>query len=80
MSNYPTFDVLIDNDDGTTTPVASATIKVYDVTNSAALSDTASDADGIVAGASVAVAVGTLLRFSFSKTNGICGFSEVVTT
>lgn len=80
MSNYTAFDVLTDNDDGTTTPVASQTIKVYDVTHSTALADTTSDANGHVAGGSLAVAVGTLIRFSFSKTNGICGFSEQTTT
>ena len=70
----------IDNDDGTTTPIASETIHVYDVTHTTALSDAASDSDGHVAGASVAVAVGTLLRFSFSRANGLCGFSEQLTT
>lgn len=79
-SNYAAFDVVIDNDDGTTTPVPSQTVKVYDVTHATALSDTASDSNGHVAGASVAVAAGTLLRFSFSKTNGQCGYAEVLTT
>jgi len=79
MSNYSAFDCLIDNDDGTTTAVASETIHVYDVTHDAALDDTASDANGHVAGASVDVDAGTLLRFSFSRANGICGYSEVLT-
>lgn len=79
-SNYPAFDVLVDNDDGTTSPVPSTTIKVYNVTGSAALADLASDADGHVAAGTLAVAVGTLIRFSFSRTNGQCGFSEVLTT
>jgi hypothetical protein len=78
-SNYAAFDVLIDNDDGTTTPVAGETIGVYDVTNDAPLADTASDADGHVPGDTVAVDAGTELRFSFSRANGICGFSEVLT-
>ena len=80
MSSYSAFDVFIDNDDGTTTPIASETISVYDVTHSTPLTDTATDGDGVVAGASVAVAVGTLLRFSFSRADGICGYAEVVTT
>jgi hypothetical protein len=79
-SDYAAFDCVIDNDDGTTTPIESETIHVYDVTNDAALSDTASDADGHVAGATVAVAAGTQLRFSFSRANGLCGFAEILTT
>lgn len=79
-SNYTAFEVLIDNDDGTTTPVPSQTIDVYDVTNSTALSDIASDANGHVAGGTVAVAVGTTVRFSAAKANGQCGYSEIVTT
>jgi len=79
-SDYAAFDVMIDNDDGTTTPLVSETISVYDVTNDAPLADTASDSDGIVPGDTVAVDVGTLLRFSFSRADGICGFSEVLTT
>jgi hypothetical protein len=80
MSNYPGFEVKIDNDDGTTTLLPLQTIKVYDVTNSAALSDIASDANGLVAPGSLTVDAGTRIRFSFSRTDGICGFSEVVTT
>jgi hypothetical protein len=79
-SDYAAFDVSIDNDDGTTTPVASETIDVYDVTHAGALTATASDANGHVAGATVAVAAGTKLRFSFSRANGICGYSEVLTS
>jgi hypothetical protein len=80
MSNYPGFEVKIDNDDGTTTLLPLQTVKVYDVTHSTALSDIASDANGLVATGSLAVAVGTRIRFSFSRADGICGFSEVITT
>lgn len=80
MSNYPAFELLIDNDDGTVTPVPTTTVKVYDVTHGAALADTASDAGGTVPGASVAVAVGTLLRFSVQLANGLAGCAEQVTT
>ncbi len=79
-SDYTAFGVVIDNDDGTRTPIASATIAVYDVTHSAALADTASDADGHVEGDTIAVDAGTLIRFSFSRADGICGFAEVLTT
>ena len=80
MSNYPAFDAMIDNDDGTFTPLASVTIDIYDVDGSASLGTTASDADGHVAGGSLAGAVGTLVRFSYHAANGICGYAEVVTT
>jgi hypothetical protein len=79
MSDYPAFELLIDNNDGTFTPVPSTTVKVYDVTNSAALDNTASDANGTVPGASVGVAADTLLRFSFRLPNGICGYAENTT-
>jgi hypothetical protein len=80
MSSYAAFELLIDNNDGTFTPVPSQAVKVYDVTHAAALADTASDAGGTVPGAIVAVAVGTLLRFSVQLTNGLAGCAEDVTT
>lgn len=79
MSDYASFEVVIDNDDGTFTPVASTAVKVYDVTHGAALSDTASDADGTVPSASVAVAAGTVLRFSVRLANGLAGCAEQTT-
>jgi hypothetical protein len=78
-SDYAAFEVLTDNDDGTFTPVALATVKVYDVTHSAALADTASDGDGTVPGATVAVDAGTTLRFSVQLANGLAGCAEQVT-
>lgn len=78
-SAYAARELLIDNDDGTFTPVPSTAVKVYDVTHSAALADTASDSNGTVPGATVAVDAGTLLRFSFRLANGICGYAEDTT-
>ncbi|MCA1615055.1 MAG: hypothetical protein LC795_15665 [Acidobacteria bacterium] len=78
-SDYAAFELLIDNDDGTYTPVPSTTVKVYNVTGSAALADTASDAGGTVPGATVAVAVGTTLRFSVQLANGLAGCAEQIT-
>lgn len=80
MSTYPAFEVLIDNDDGTQTPVGLQAVKVYDVTHGAALADTASDANGTVPGAAVAVAAGTRLRFSVQLANGLAGCAEQVTS
>lgn len=79
MSSYAAFELLVDNDDGTFTPVPSTAVKVYDVTHSAALADTASDSTGTVPGASVAPAAGTLLRFSVHLANGLAGCAEQVT-
>jgi hypothetical protein len=80
VSDYPAFEIRIDNDDGTLTPVPLQTVKVYDVTHAAALADTASDANGTVPGASVAVAAGTRLRFSVQLANGLAGCAEQVTS
>jgi hypothetical protein len=80
MSNYSAFEMKIDNRDGTFTLLASETVDIYNVTGSASLGTTTSDADGHVAGGTLAVAVGTLVRFSFHRADGICGYAEVVTT
>ena len=80
MSNYPGFEVKIDNDDGTHTLLPLQTIHVYDVTNDVALSDIASDGNGLVGPGTLAVAVGTRIRFSFNRADGICGYSEISTT
>lgn len=79
-SNYTGFDVEIDEDDGTTTPVAAAVVKVYDVTNAAALPDIAADAFGHVAAGALAVDAGTLVRFSVQRADGMCGYTEKITT
>jgi len=79
MSEYPGFDVKIDNDDGTHTLLPLQTIHVYDVTNDEALDDVASDANGLVASGALDVDAGTRIRFSFSRADGICGYSEVFT-
>ncbi len=80
MSNYTSFDLKLRNDDGSYTLLPSETVSVYDVDHTTALADTASGSDGVVPGASVAVAAGTLLRFSFSRADGVCGYAEQVTT
>jgi len=79
-SSYGGFDVLIDNDDGTTTPVASHPVHIYDVTNGVALADVASDGVGHVTTGMLAVAGGTTVRFWVDLGNGRVGFNEVVTT
>ena len=79
-SNYLGFDVLIDNDDGTTTPLPSQAVHVYDVTNEAALSDISSDALGHVDAGSLNVAVGTAVRFHVTLPDGQCGYKDEVTT
>ena len=76
MSNYNAFTIRIDNNDGTFTTVPNQAVQIYDVTNGVALAGTASDAFGVVSGASVAVPAGTLLRFSVTRANGLNGFAE----
>ncbi len=78
-SDYTSFEALIDNDDGTTTPLPAQTISVYNVTDDEALSDIVSDANGHVDGGTLAVATGTTVRFSTSLANGQCGYKETVT-
>lgn len=78
-SAYAPFELVIDNNNGTFSSVPSTTVQVYDVTHEVALADTASDSNGTVPGATVAVAAGTLLRFSYRLANGICGYAEDVT-
>lgn len=79
-SNYSGFDVLIDNDDGTTTPVPSQTVTVYNITGAAALSSVASDSVGHVASGTLPVAAGTQVRFSVALANGQNGYAETVTS
>jgi hypothetical protein len=79
-SNYGSFEVLIDNDDGTTTPVVSQPIGVYDVTNDVALDDIGSDANGHVDEGTLDVDPGTTVRFHAELANGQCGYKEEVTT
>jgi hypothetical protein len=79
-SDYLGFEVLVDNDDGTTTPLASQTVSIYDVTNDAALSDITSDANGHVDAGTLPVAAGTAVRFHTALDNGQCGYKEEVTT
>lgn len=78
-SGYSGFDVLIDNDDGTVTPVASAMVHVYDATNGVELTDVATDGVGHVATGTLAVTVGTSVRFWVDLGNGQVGFNEMVT-
>lgn len=66
-SNYVAFDVY-----KRPTPLSNqwvlvpgATVKVRDITNSANLSDLMADGAGHVAGGTLAVAVGTLIRFRY---------------
>jgi hypothetical protein len=79
VSNYAGFDVLIDNNTGLVTPVAGATVKVYDVTAAAALADLTSDVNGhVAAGTYPAVAVGHVLRFRIENNAGMSGYAEQI--
>lgn len=79
-SNYRTFEVKIRNPDKTVVMVPNQAVHVYNVTAGAALADVASDASGVVAGGTLPVAAGTLVRFSFWRADGECGKLEVTTS
>lgn len=76
MSAYNAFTIRIDNNDGTFTPVPNQVVKVYDVTNGVALDDLESNAFGIVAGGTLDVDAGTVMRFSVTRVDGLNGFAE----
>lgn len=78
-SDYTAFEALIDNDDGTTTPLLAQTITVYNVTDDEALDDIASDANGHVDAGTLDVDAGTTVRFSVELADGRCGYKEAVT-
>lgn len=84
-SNYPSFEVYYrDRLTGAITKAVSEVVEVRDVTDDPVcvrLDDTASDANGTVPGATVAVAAGRTLRFTFkNETNGRCGSALQVTS
>jgi hypothetical protein len=76
MSAFNSFTIRIDNNDGTLTNVPNQAVQVYDVTNEAALDDLESDEFGIVAGGTLDVDAGTLVRFSVTRADGLNGFAE----
>lgn len=79
-STYSGFDLLIDNGDGTTTPVAGQTVNFYNLTDDAPIADTAtSDADGHVDSGTLNINAGTLIRYWFITSKGICAFEETTT-
>jgi hypothetical protein len=80
-SNFTTFEAIIDNGNGSTTPVPSTSIKAWDTVADVDLGAVAtSDANGIVAGGTVAVAAGTRVRFRIENFHGRAGYEEQVTT
>lgn len=79
-STYSGFDLLVDNGDGTVTPVANQTVNFYNVTADAAVATTAtSDGQGHVASGSLNINAGTVVRYWFVTTKGICAFEETTT-
>lgn len=79
-STYSGFDLLLDNGDGTVTPIGNQTVNFYDLTNNVLLATTAlSDADGHVASGSLNINPGTVIRYWFVTGAGICAFEETTT-
>ncbi len=81
MSNYDAAQIWIDNHDGTLTAAVSATVKAWDVDADMDLGvSLLTDGDGILAAGTLAVAVGTVVRFRVENFHGRAGFAEVTTT
>jgi len=80
MSAYAAFDVMFENDDGTTTPAPVETVHVYDATNLVALADLTTDSNGHIPAGTVTAAAGTTLRFWVDHGDGRTGYAEVITT
>lgn len=79
-SNYSGFDLLVDNGDGTATPVANQAVSFYNISDDVAIVGTvSSDADGHVAGGTLNVNPGTQVRYYFVTTKGICAYEETTT-
>ena len=79
-SSYEGFDVYVENADGSRTPLASQTVKVYDVTNNANLSNLTTDGIGHIASGTLSVDAGTVVRFRVENYLGLSGAIEQTTT
>lgn len=79
-SSYEGFDVYVENADGSRTPLASQTVKVYDVTNNANLSNLTTDGVGHITGGTLSVDAGTVVRFRVENYLGLSGAIEQTTT
>jgi len=88
MSSYAGFEVKVAVE-GVEYPVASTTVKVYDIEDSdptdgsgaIALSDLTTDGSGHVAAGTLAIAAGRLVRFSVRRaSDGLCRSYTQVTT
>ena len=60
-SIYQTFEINIDNNDGTTADASGQVVIVYDATNGVQLDDLTADAQGIIVTGPLPVDVGTLI-------------------
>jgi hypothetical protein len=89
MSNFLGFDVKVDPKDGTEILIANAVVHVRDITaadsatgaGAIALDDIVADADGHVASATLPVAVGRVIRFTWVRDADMaCGAVRRTTT
>ena len=80
MSAYAAFDVLIEDEDGLTTPAGLAVVHVYDVVGEVALADLTADVNGHVPAGTLPVAAGGAVRFWVELDGGLVGFAEVLTS
>jgi hypothetical protein len=80
MSNYHSFDLKFRGDAGEPVPLPNVTIKVFDATNLEDLPDLETDENGIVAGGTLDVPVGTVVRFRVEHHLGMARHVTQVTT
>jgi hypothetical protein len=81
-SNYAAFDVKVDGQDGTETPVPSATLKTWNRTSDTTLAATVvTDANGHVPAGTLPVAAGTVVSFRLEHDgHGRSAYTEVITS
>lgn len=77
-STIPSTLLELDNGDGTTTPLASITIKVWDVTGAADVATITTDAHGYFPATSVSRAAGAVYRLRCENYQGRTGYVELL--
>lgn len=79
-SNYASFDVKVDNRNGTYTYLPNAQVKIYQTSNGALLATVAANANGVVPSGTLNVAAGTQIHYTAETAVHQVGYGEQVTT
>ncbi len=77
-STIPTTPLELDNGDGTTTPLASISVKVWSVAGAADVATVSTDANGNFPATGVTGAVGSTYRLRVENYQGRAGYYEVL--